>query len=531
MVNTMVAHKDAVQVFEQSQTITNWQAVGGTQHDAIDILIGLTYQNSGTVFGARDGIYFGGATVQVYDPNTMQVNPVAKPYAGGAAKIVNSGSIFGGVGDGGAVPAGAGVEFAAAVTSASVTNLSGGAIYGPVGIYSESLSTKIVNSGSVSGDIAIELQNGAGGSIVNSGLIHGDATGVLVSSSAAFTISNSGTIEGADRAVTLETGGSKLVNTGTLFSEALAIKSIAIVAVENRGTIEGDVEMRGSLKNSGHISGDVTFGSGADLYDGRLGHVEGTVSGGTGTDTIYGGTEANVIDGGTEADTMEGGDGSDIYYVDIGGDKVAEEAGTAGGVDTVRVSVSYTLSAEVAVEKLEASNPTGTTAFNLFGNEFAQTITGNDGANSLVGNEGNDVISARGGADGLQGGLGNDTLAGNGGNDNFYFNSDLDAATNVDRILDFSQAVDNSDLMRLDKTIFTELGAAAGFLNSDFFMANATGTATDGNDHIIFETDTGKLFYDSNGNLAGGATQFATITNFASLTGANAISAGDFYVY
>ncbi len=35
------------------------------------------------------------------------------------------------------------------------------------------------------------------------------------------------------------------------------------------------------------------------------------------------------------------------------------------------------------------------------------------------------------------------------------------------------------------------------------FAANASGTAQDSSDRIIYETDTGKLFYDSNGSTAG----------------------------
>ncbi len=45
-----------------------------------------------------------------------------------------------------------------------------------------------------------------------------------------------------------------------------------------------------------------------------------------------------------------------------------------------------------------------------------------------------------------------------------------------------------------------------------FFKANASGTATDADDRIIYNTATGALFYDSNGNAAGGSTQFAVFT-------------------
>ena len=53
---------------------------------------------------------------------------------------------------------------------------------------------------------------------------------------------------------------------------------------------------------------------------------------------------------------------------------------------------------------------------------------------------------------------------------------------------------------------------------ADQFVANASGTAEDANDRIIFETDTGKLFFDSNGSTAGGAAQFAKVSSDLELT-------------
>jgi Ca2+-binding RTX toxin-like protein len=53
------------------------------------------------------------------------------------------------------------------------------------------------------------------------------------------------------------------------------------------------------------------------------------------------------------------------------------------------------------------------------------------------------------------------------------------------------------------------------------FAANASGTAQDASDRIIYETDTGKLFYDSNGSTAGGAVQFALLGTGLALTNAD----------
>ena len=60
-------------------------------------------------------------------------------------------------------------------------------------------------------------------------------------------------------------------------------------------------------------------------------------------------------------------------------------------------------------------------------------IYGRDGNDALYGNTGNYT---------LIGGNGNDVLVGGAGNDTFFFNAALNAATNVDTIIDFSVADD-----------------------------------------------------------------------------------------
>jgi Ca2+-binding RTX toxin-like protein len=42
--------------------------------------------------------------------------------------------------------------------------------------------------------------------------------------------------------------------------------------------------------------------------------------------------------------------------------------------------------------------------------------------------------------------------------------------------------------------------------------------AVDGNDRIVYETDTGRLMYDVNGSAAGGAVHFATLKPNLALT-------------
>ncbi|MER8798513.1 calcium-binding protein [Mesorhizobium sp. M0984] len=134
-----------------------------------------------------------------------------------------------------------------------------------------------------------------------------------------------------------------------------------------------------------------------------------TILGNAGANIINGGAGANSINGLGGADTMTGHGGNDTYYVDNVGDKEIEAVG--GGTDRVFTSVTHALVAGSQIELLATTNPAGTTAINLTGNEFAQTILGNAGANIINGGAGANSINGLGGAD---------TMTGHGGNDTYY---------------------------------------------------------------------------------------------------------------
>ena len=75
-----------------------------------------------------------------------------------------------------------------------------------------------------------------------------------------------------------------------------------------------------------------------------------------------------------------------------------------GGTDRVLASTSYALQASAAVELLTTTNSALTTALNLTGNGFSQTVQGNAGANVINGG-----VNAAGQRDLLHGFGGNDT--------------------------------------------------------------------------------------------------------------------------
>ncbi|MDQ6433935.1 calcium-binding protein [Mesorhizobium sp. LHD-90] len=216
--------------------------------------------------------------------------------------------------------------------------------------------------------------------------------------------------------------------------------------------------------------------------------------------TIIGNAGNNILhDGGVgAADTMTGLDGNDTYRVFNSEDVIVEVAGAAAGsADRVVAAVDYRLGAGVHVEIMTTNGSAGTSAIDLTGNEFAQEITGNSGDNRLEGKGGLDVLS------------------GLGGKDTFVFATALGAG-NIDIVTDFNVA---DDRFLLSDAVFTEL--ATGTLSAAAFRANTTGLAGDANDRIIYETDTGRLFYDPDGTGAAAGIHFATITAGLALTNAD----------
>jgi Ca2+-binding RTX toxin-like protein len=228
--------------------------------------------------------------------------------------------------------------------------------------------------------------------------------------------------------------------------------------------------------------------------------------------TITGNGAANILDGGADAlaDILIGGLGNDTYMIKSATDNITETS-VQGTGDRAKASVTFALATGDYIEFLETANAAIATAINLTGNEIAQTITGSSGINKL---------SGLGGADVLFGLTGNDTLTGGLGNDAFVFNTALNAATNKDTITDFSaSASGNNDVIRLENAIFTKLVGTGTLSAAQFFAGSA---AHDANDRIIYNAATGALFYDSNGNAAGGSIQFATLsTRPANVTSAD----------
>lgn len=252
-------------------------------------------------------------------------------------------------------------------------------------------------------------------------------------------------------------------------SVAVTLKFAGLVDVKIGGKVEDRIQ-------------DVEYvigGSGNDRLTGDL--SDNALTGNGGADTLDGGSGGN--------DLLTGGAGDDLFVIGNVGDKAVEREGE--GVDTVRSAVSYSLDGQ-AIEKLVLVGA----ALDGFGNELANTLTGNGRGNRLFGLGGNDALS---------GGAGFDTLAGGGGKDRFAFETSL-ALAGVDTIRDFSAA---DDTITLDNAFFA--GLSAGRLSSGRFKNTAAGTV-DASDRILYDAKTGSLSFDRDGSGTGfSAVQFADL--------------------
>jgi Ca2+-binding RTX toxin-like protein len=154
-----------------------------------------------------------------------------------------------------------------------------------------------------------------------------------------------------------------------------------------------------------------------------------------------------------------------------------------GGIDTVQSGNDHALAANVENLVLTGSADIGGT-----GNELDNEITGNAGDNALTGGD---------------------------GNDRFVFSTSGD----VDAIADFSAG----DRIVLDDAVYSAL--SAGALAADAFLAgDGFAAAADAAQRIVYDTETGELYYDADGVGGAGAVKFAT------LSGAPALAATDFEV-
>lgn len=286
-------------------------------------------------------------------------------------------------------------------------------------------------------------------------------------------------------------GGAGLDTANYADATAVVKVSLALTSAQNTGGAGTD-----TLSNIENLLGsdfnDTLTGNASDnQLDGGKGNDK--LNGGVGTDHLLGGDGTDTLDGGVGADLLEGGLGNDVYTVDDVSDQVIE-SDPLGGIDTVKSGVSFTLGANV--EKLTL---TGLNGIDGTGNTLANTIIGNNGDNVLKGGAGKDVLT---------GGLGADT---------FVFDV-LETTANKDTIKDF---VSGTDHIELATSAFSALsGYGLGTLDPGELSYGTKALTT--NDHLIYNSSTGALYFDVDGVGGAAQIQIAVLSNHA------ALSAGDF---
>lgn len=239
-----------------------------------------------------------------------------------------------------------------------------------------------------------------------------------------------------------------------------------------------------------------------NVFDGARETTALQIDGTNDTDIIFGGSANDVLrgfgdddwlDGGGGADRMYGGRGDDTYIVNNSGDRVFESANS--GNDTIRSSVSYTLSANV-----ETLDLTGTGNTSAVGNALDNTIAGNSGDNRIVGAAGADRLYGEGGADTFQyRALGDSTVSSSG----------------RDFIVDFSKTQgDHIDLHLIDAN------NAAGGNQAFTFIGNQGFHDTAGELRAVYSGANTLVTGDVNGD---GRADFAI-----ALKGHIPLNAGDF---
>lgn len=189
--------------------------------------------------------------------------------------------------------------------------------------------------------------------------------------------------------------------------------------VDNSGDTVEELAGEGSDRVAAEISYILPAGASVERLDVRdlVGTNAVRLTGNEIVNTLIGNNGNNVLDGGGGNDLMIGLNGDDTYYVDSAGDNVHEEA--AAGNDRVAASVSYQLTENQFIDRLDAITLTDTSPINLTGNRHSNTIVGNDGNNRLNGLDGVDLLVGAGGNDVLDGCAGADRMEGGFGNDRY----------------------------------------------------------------------------------------------------------------
>lgn len=286
-------------------------------------------------------------------------------------------------------------------------------------------------------------------------------------------------------------------------------------------------EIRGQWVAIANEDGNIITGSvgadfipalgGNDIVFARRGND--SVDGGTGNDLLFGEGGNDTLRGSDGNDTLFGGGNDDRLVGGSGDDRILGESGhdkLFGGDGDDRLfgwTGNDHLDGGSGADILDG----GVGNDNLLGGSDNDGLIGGNGDDRLNGGSGDDRLNGGTGEDSLSGGLGNDTLFGGSGADSFTFNTAL-GSNNVDTVRAFNP---DSDRFRLDNAVFT--GLSTGTLSAEAFYVGTS--AIDASDRIIYDSQSGALYFDPDGT--GGSAQ----VQFATLEGSPNITRFDFFIF
>jgi Ca2+-binding RTX toxin-like protein len=280
-----------------------------------------------------------------------------------------------------------------------------------------------------------------------------------------------------------------------------------------------------------------------DVYDGierfQMSNLADLFLAGNDAVWVDGADGADILYGGRGSDTLNGGGGNDFLLPDFPGTPTAYAADTidgGAGFDAVYYfgeAVSLNLATGVHSGQATGDSFTGIEAFLM--SEAADTLVGRDdagsgdifyglgGADSMTGLGGFDYLLGGEGADTLNGGFGWDLLIGGAGADRFVYGTGGEGGVG-EGIADFQVGVDRIAF------VTASTGITGLTLGQNLFIQNSNVTTITGSQGtgpgptLIYDTSNGALWYDANGNQAGG------LIYLVGLTGAPVLTASDFMV-
>ncbi|MBD2497649.1 calcium-binding protein [Nostoc sp. FACHB-280] len=320
----------------------------------------------------------------------------------------------------------------------------------------------------------------------------------------------------------------------------------------NASTATGSVSITANLGTNSLTVNNVLIGGVTTNLNFTVNNFE-NVTGTANNDTITGNAANNILSGGAGNDVLRGSSGNDtlngdagtdtVNYSGLGQSIVLGPTGTVsksgGGTDQLN-GIEAIVASNLLNDTINASAATGSTSIttnlgsnsltvnnvviggvttslnftvsnfeNVTGTANNDTITGNAANNTLNGGAGNDVLVGGAGDDNLIGGSGADVLTGGIGNDQFTF---LKPEEGVDIITDFASV---PDTIAVSASGFGG-GLSLGVLSSLQFFVGTGATTAD--QRFIYNSITGGLFFDIDGNGGAAQQQIASLTPAPTLT-------------